>query len=145
MAFRFPLATLLRVRTIQEEREERMLQQILAEIAQTTAAQAEVDAAIERLGASRHEEFAMEATGSDVHSHYGELAGLHERKAELQAHQDKLAALRDKQMKVYEAAHGDRELLAGLGDAQRAAYRSDLAKREQKMLDDNFAARRRRA
>ena len=144
MGFRFPLATVLRVRTIQEEREERLLQQILVEIAQTVTLQTQVDAALERAGADRGTQFTRQAKGSDVHSHYGELASLQEQKAALQVHREKLEELKGKQVKVYEAARQARELLAGLGDTQRAAYRADLAKREQKALDDNFASRQHR-
>ena len=141
MGFRFPLATVLRVRTIQEEREERMLQQILAEIAQTIKLQADVQTAVERVSASRGTQVAKQMTGSVIHNHYGELASLRQTQADLQTHRDKLEFLRDKQLKIYNSAHQNRETLSGLDDAQRAEYDLDMAKREQKQLDDIFGAR----
>ena len=144
MAFRFPLGTVLRVRTIQEEREERMLQQILAEIAQTTKLQADVQAAIVRVSTTRATQVAKQMTGSALHNHYGELTSLRQTQADLQLHRDKLEVLREKQLAIYSTARQNREMLSGLDDAQRAEYDIDMAKREQKQLDDIFGARLRR-
>ena len=144
MAFRFPLAAVLRVRTIQEEREERMLQQIQAEIAQVTNLQADVEAGIARVSAARQTHVTKQLTGAALHSHYGELAALRQTLADLQLHHQKLEALKEKQLNIYENAHRKREMLSGLDDTQRAEHDIEMTKREQKTLDDIFGARLRR-
>jgi len=53
MGFQYSLATVLRVRGIVEEQEERMLQKILFEITQTLEAIARIDADLAELDASR--------------------------------------------------------------------------------------------
>ena len=144
MGFRFPLATVLRVRAIQEEREERVLAQIVAEIAQTIRLHAEVEAAIAQAGASRRTQVASLSSGAALHRHYGELASLRQTQADLQVHREKLEVLREKQLTIYTRAHQSREMLSSLDEAQRAEHSLEITKREQKMLDDVFGARQRR-
>jgi hypothetical protein len=54
----------------------------------------------------------------------------------------KLEQLRQKQLKIYEAARRDREMLTDMRDVKRSAYESDVARTAQKTLDDNYIARR---
>jgi flagellar FliJ protein len=142
MAFRFPLATVLRVRGIVEEREERLLQQILFEISQNRDALARMDAEIEGSNAARSEALFRSVPGFNVQASYGEVKDLKEARKEIEAQIEKLEQLRDKQIKIYEDARRNREMLTGMHKEQRSAYESDIAKREQAMLDDNYIARR---
>jgi len=142
MAFQFPLATLLRVRTIREESEERMLLQIGAEIARTLELQAEIDVALQRVSAKQGTPTVTALKGSDVHAHYAELVGLRQSQDDLRMHLRRLEELMAKQMGLYTVARQNREMLTDLNDTQRSSHNTELAKREQKAIDDNFAARR---
>ena len=141
MAFKFSLATVLQVRKIREEREERMLQQIQFEINQALGVLAQVDTALERSNLSRRDVVLQNQEGRDVHESYGELAALKQNRSEIEAHLAKLNDLRLRQLKIVETARGDREMLTDMRNDQLDAYRSGTAKREQKVLDDNFGAR----
>ena len=141
MAFKFSLATVLQVRKIREEREERMLQQIQFEINQALAVLAQVDTALERSNLNRREVVFQNQEGRDVHGSYGELAALKQNRSEIQTHLEKLNELRLRQLKMVEAARADREMLTDMQDNQLDAYRMGITKREQKALDDNFGAR----
>lgn len=60
---------------------------------------------------------------------------------------ESLAALerqRQLQMQAYHAAHRDRKMLSEMANRQRDAHDQERARREQKFVDDVFAARARR-
>lgn len=145
MAFQFSLATVLRFRAILEDREESMLQKILYEISQTLQAIANTDAELAGSNASRVAERFKPLTGQQLHVSYGQTKDLKQRKEELERHLAKLEQLRDRQLKVYEAARRNREMLTDMLEEKRGAYKSEMARREQKTLDDNYIARRGRS
>lgn len=142
MGFQFSLDAVLRVRGIEEEREERLLQQILFEISQTQEALARNEADIAGYDASRSAEMANTVLARNVHVSYGEMKQLKENRKALHAHLAKLHELRDKQVKVYQLARRNREMLSDMRDNRRNAYESEIARAEQKTLDDNYIARR---
>jgi 16S rRNA C1402 (ribose-2'-O) methylase RsmI len=67
---------------------------------------------------------------------------LKQNKKELEEKLDKLRQLRDKQVIIYETARRNREMITDLREEKRAAYESEVAHNEQKILDDNFNSRR---
>jgi flagellar export protein FliJ len=142
MPYKFPLDTLLRVRAIREENEERTLQKISAEIMRTAQLQEEVATALERTSARQGASSGTSLKGSDLHAHYAEISGLMQSREDLVMHQVRMEDLKNRQMKVYTVARQNREMLTDLSDTKRSAYEADLAKREQKVIDDNFASRR---
>lgn len=142
MGFQFSLDAVLRVRGIQEEREERLLQQILFEISQTQEALVRNEADIAGYDASRSAEMSSTVLGRNVHLSYGEILQLKEHRKALEAHIEKLQQLRDKQLKIYQLARRNREMLSDMRDDRRVAYDTEIAKAEQKTLDDNYIARR---
>jgi flagellar FliJ protein len=142
MAFKFPLATVLRFRGILEEREERMLQKILFEIAQTSETLAQTADEIAGTDASRREDIFKSVTALHFHASYAQVAELKEKRKTLEERIEKLEELRDRQVIVYEAARRNREMLTDMREEKRDAYDSDVARREQKTLDDNYIARR---
>jgi flagellar FliJ protein len=142
MAFHFSLSTVLQVRGILEEQEERMLKKILFEIAQTREAMAHIDAEIAESNASRSADIFKPFAGHHIHASYGEIKQHKQNRKDLEAQLEKLEQLRDKQVKVYEAARRNREMLTDMRAEKRSAYDSDMARSEQKTLDDNFNARR---
>ncbi len=144
MGFQFSLATVLRVRGIVEEQEERMLQKILFELAQTREGLERVDGAIFATNAAWSENLFKPLIGHHVHASYGELEELKRYKKELEEKIAKLEELRDRQLAIYEKARRNREMLTDMREEKRSAYESEMARAEQKTLDDNFIARRSR-
>lgn len=143
MGFRFPLATLLRLREIAEQREERLLGQILNQIVQGRQTLADLEVQRRNLIAQR--ELALQQTTSafDIMGFYGRMQEIDTLEATGREHLAKLVTLREQQMKVYEAAHRNRELLSGMKGEQLEAYRRDQTRQEQSAMDDNFSSRRR--
>jgi flagellar biosynthesis chaperone FliJ len=142
MAFHFSLGSVLRVRGILEEQEERMLQKIQAEITQTVEAIRCLDAQIAGSNASRRNEVAKRSLGRNLHASYQEVKDLKQLKTELEDRAGKLEQLRLRQLLVYDAARRDREMLTKMQETKRSAYESDMARTAQKTIDDNFNARR---
>jgi flagellar export protein FliJ len=142
MAFQFSLATVLRVRIIREEREERMLQQILHRISLTLQSMREIDEQMEQANRSRALEFFKPVAGRQVHNAYGEISYLRQSRKDLEQQIEQLEQLKEKQFVIYEAARRDREMLTDMHEKKRDLYDFEMARREQKTLDDNFVARR---
>jgi flagellar export protein FliJ len=144
MAFKFPLAPVLRVRGIIEEREEGILQKILFDISQTFDALERIEVQIAESDAARLADILKPSFGRDLHASYGEVKDLKQRRKELEARIQKLEQARDVQLLIYEAARRDREMLTDMRQKKRTAYESDMSRSEQKTLDDNYNARRSR-
>jgi flagellar export protein FliJ len=142
MAFQFSLATVLRVRGILEEREERMLQKILFEISQTLEILARTKAEIASSDASRLTDTFKTFLGRNVQASYGEVKELVQSREDLEGQIEKLEQLRDRQLIVYQQARRNREMLTDMREEKRTVYESDVARNEQKTLDDNYIARR---
>ena len=145
MPFQFPLATVLRIRGVLEEKEERLLQQILGEIAQTREALARTTAEIAESDVSRRSEVFQNRVGHNIHASYGRMYELKQNRKNLEEQLEKLEQLRAMQIAVYETARRNREMLTGMHEEQRSAYETGLARLEQKTIDDNYIARRGRA
>ncbi len=144
MAFKFPLATVLRVRGIIEEREEGILQKILFDISQTFDGLERIEVQIAESDAARLADILKPSFGRDLHASYGEVKDLKQRRKELEAQIQKLEQARDVQLLIYEAARRNREMLTDMRQKKRTAYDSNLSRAEQKTLDDNYNARRSR-
>jgi flagellar export protein FliJ len=142
MSFQFSLAAVLRIRVVLEEKEERMLQQILSEIAQTREALVRIEAEIAESDDTRRSEVFKAVIGHNIHAFYGRLHELKQNRKNLEERLGKLEQLRLMQIAVYETARRNREMLTGMHEEQRSAYDTSLARLEQKTIDDNFNARR---
>lgn len=142
MGFQFSLASVLKVRGIQEEREERVLQQILFEISQTRDELVRTDQEIAQSSETRIADLQKPVLGLDIHASYGAIKLLKQYRKELQAQIEKLNELKEKQLKIYEAARRNREMLSEMEDTKRSVYDLEMARAEQRTLDDNFVARR---
>jgi flagellar export protein FliJ len=142
MAFDFPLATVLRVRGIIEDREEGILQKMLFDISKVFEDLERVDVQLAETDASRQADVLKPRIGLQVHASYGEVKELKQRRKDLAVQIQKLEQARDGQLIVYDAARRDREMLTDMREKKRTQYDSDISKREQKVLDDNFIARR---
>jgi hypothetical protein len=142
MAFQFTLHAVLRARIIVEEHEERILQKILVEIAQCTREITHLDSEMVRANTLRAGGLFQPSLGRTLHGQYGEMQELMRVRDLLVGQVSKLEELKAMQLLVYNAARQNRELLTDMRTTKREAYKTDLSRREQSTLDDNFIARR---
>jgi flagellar export protein FliJ len=143
MGFRFSLATLLRLREIAEQREECLLGQILNQMVQSRQTLADLEA--QRRGLIVRRELALQETTSafDIVGFYCRMNEIDDLERTGREHLAKLTALREQQMKIYEIAHRNRELLSGMRSDQREIFLREQTRQEQNAMDDNFSSRRR--
>jgi flagellar FliJ protein len=144
MAFRFALETVLRVRSVIEEREERLLKNILYEVSQARESLVRTEHEIAEVNQLRQAEVFKPFTGLDLQASYGHLSDLKQRKNESEAQLTKLEQLRARQMTVYERARQNREMLTNMREDKLTAFETSESRREQQVLDDTFAARKSR-
>jgi flagellar FliJ protein len=141
MAFRFSLATVLRVREIAEEKEERLLTQILAQIAKTKQELNDLKAQVDMLLRRTEAELATSISAAQLHITYGQMRALELMQKDVSEQLVKLELLRDQQMKIYAAARRNRQVISQLREDQIERFRYTLSRQEQALMDDNFAAR----
>jgi flagellar FliJ protein len=144
MAFRFPLATVLRVRESEEEREERALQRIQLEMARVRRRMDEQAAAVARADAARAQALKQPVKAGTLQALANErqaaLAAIETLRAELVP----LEQQRAEQMNLYQAAHRDRQMLTDMEAQQQSTYEQEQVRAQQKRIDDIFATRSQR-
>lgn len=145
MGFVFSLAAVLQVRRNAEEREERILGDILREMNQTTQSIQRIDAELTGTIARREAEVEQALAGSHHHISYGRHALLQQTRSELEERLKGWKQLRDRQVAVHQSARIAREMISDLRGRQREAYVSAMSRREQSALDDGYLARRGRS
>jgi flagellar FliJ protein len=144
MAFRFSLATVLRVRESIEQREERALQRIQLEISRVLRQIEELSAAIARAHDTQEEALQQPIPAGYLHGLLWEAQAAVARRKALLSTLQALEQQRNQQRKVYQAAHRNHETLIGMKRDRRNAYELEQARAQQKSLDDLFMARRHR-
>jgi len=142
MGFRFPLATVLRVREIAEDREERRLAYILSQIGRARQSLREVQTQNSNLILVREAQIRKQLSAAQLQISYNQLRALEIMQKEIQSQLSNLETLRDQQTKIYEAAHRDREVISGMREKQLGRFQYEQARREQNSMDDTFASRR---
>lgn len=142
MAFDFRLEAVLRVREGIEEREERALEKLQIEIAKTIQYIEEVERRQQHEAAERERGLAKPSMAANLHLIHQVQQELRETKKTLQRHLAKLRADREVQLKKYEAARRDREMLTDMRERQLEQYELESARQDQKVLDDVFLNRR---
>ena len=145
MAFRFPLASVLRVREGIEKREEVALQRVQLEVARV---QRRIDELTEELAAASkaREEALQEAIqASRLQSMQIEIDAIVDARQTLFTTLQTLKRQRDAQMKLYRIAHSGRQMVFDLLTQQKDAYEHEQVRIQQKRLDDIMASRWRRS
>jgi flagellar export protein FliJ len=145
MAFRFPLATVLRVRESIEQREERALQRIQLEMARVTRQIEDLNEAMAKAHVAREQALRQTMPGGELQSMLWQVQAAGEVKKALLVTLQGLETTRLQQMKVYQAAHRSHETMINMFNDQHDAYEIEQARSQQKYLDDIFMARRHRA
>jgi flagellar export protein FliJ len=143
MRFKFSLATALRLREIAEQREERLLGQILNQISQSRQTLSDLEVQRRDLVAQRELALQQTASAFDITHFYDRIRQIDEMERIAREQLAKLATLREQQMKIYETAHRNRELLSGMRSDQLDAFEREQTRQEQNAMDDNFSSRRR--
>jgi flagellar FliJ protein len=144
MAFRFTLASVLRVRESIERREERALRKIQLEMARVSRQIDQVNAAIAQSQNARNQVLQQPTPAGHLQTMLLEAQRAVEKRNALLQTLQTLEQQRNKQMQVYQAAHRDHETLINLADEQRAAHELVESRAQQKYLDDIFMARHHR-
>jgi len=144
MAFRFSLATVLRVRESIEQREERVLQRIQLEMARVSRQIEELSVQIERTCDAQIEALQKPIPAGILHGLLWEVQAAEDRRKVLLSTLQTLELQRDKQLKIYQTAHRNHETLISMKREQRAAFELEQARNQQKSLDDIFMARHHR-
>jgi flagellar FliJ protein len=141
MGFKFSLATVLRLREIDEEREERLLGQILSEITSTRLELDDLHRQVENLLRSREQQLQTTTSAAQLQITYGHMRALENLQKDVTEQIKNLEGLRDQQMRIYQNARRNREVVSSLRDQQQVVYRELKKRQEQSLMDDNFAAR----
>jgi flagellar export protein FliJ len=144
MAFRFPLATVLRYREIVEKREEVALEKVQMEIAQMHRRIEELDQAIAAAQQTREKQLRETISAFQLQAMLDAVKATAEKKAKLHEELRKLEQLRQERLTAYQAAHRGRRMLTDIRGRQKEAFELAADRKQQKMLDDLFAARRQR-
>ena len=144
MAFQFSLAAVLRLRESVEKREERALQSIQLEVARTLQQVEQLGVAIGGAHQARERALQQTISGGHLHSLLWEEQAAEQQLKLLMGQLQVLEQAREKQMKVYQTAHREREMLTDMRQKQKDVYERERLREEQKRLDDIFMARRHR-
>lgn len=144
MAFRFPLAPVLKLRESLEERELHLLEQAQHEIARTIHLLEELRSRRQGSLNARERELASGMVAANLHFSEHLQRRLQEQEHALEARLAELQFRRKQQLEIYEEAKRKRQALSELRDKQQAAYEGKLAHQAQRNADDSFLARFRR-
>jgi flagellar export protein FliJ len=144
MAFRFPLASVLRFRQSVEQQEELELRKLHLEIAgvRRSIEQATMEIAIAQQARDTAMQQPLQAAHLQAMLRAADTAI--ERKKKLLATLQKLEDQRNEQMRRYQEAHRGRQMLSDLQTREQDEYELRQVKAQQKVLDDMFGARHQR-
>jgi flagellar FliJ protein len=141
MAFRFSLASVLRVRESIERREELALQKAEHELARVRRRIDELTGEIAKAVDEREKALQQEIQAHRLQSMDAEISAAGEAKQTLLETLQTLQQQRDAQMKLYQAAYNGRRMLTDLSAQQKTEYEQEQDHAQQKRLDDIFASR----
>ncbi|MGI4828099.1 MAG: flagellar export protein FliJ [Janthinobacterium lividum] len=142
MAFQFSLETVLRLRGIAEQREERAMEDILRNMAQQR--QHLMDLASDRAQLVQRCDTVLQAKVpvAELVLLQGQIQVTKDREADGRKQLAHLEEQRQAQMKVYETAHRNRELLSRMREQHLEQFRRAQTRKEQMQMDDLFSCRR---
>lgn len=145
MAFRFSLATVLRLRESLERKEQMTLEMCYQHLATAQRRLSEVDAWLDYKRREYDEDLLQGTHAADLQfrvDERGRMETLRENVLlEIAEAQERLRL----QIEAYRSARRQREIISELRKAQFEHYRYQEAAQEQKMRDDLFLLRRQRA
>jgi len=140
MAFKFPLAMVLRFRESVERREEIALQQVLHEIARVRQQIADLTEQIDAALGARNSALLKPIAAAQLQGVLTAIENAKESRKRLSASLDPLEKRRAERTKAFQDAHRDRQMLSDMEEKARVAYEQEYSRRQQKLLADLFAA-----
>jgi flagellar export protein FliJ len=141
MAFRFTLASVLRVRENIEQREELALQRAELEVTRVRRRIDELTEKHIRVLQARERTLRQAVPAHRLQSMQAEMNAIVEAKKNLLKTLEAVQQQRDAQMKVYQSAHTGRQMLTDLSEQKKSEYELEQDRAQQKRLDDIFASR----
>jgi flagellar export protein FliJ len=141
VAFRFTLASVLRVRENIERREELALQRAELEVTRVRRRIEELTEDLARKVKAREVALQRALSAHELQSMQAEMNAIVEAKEILFETLETLKQQRDAQMKLYLAAHNGRQILSELAERQLSEHELEQDRAQQKRLDDTFASR----
>jgi flagellar FliJ protein len=144
MAFRFPLAAVLKLRESIERREYLALGRVHQEISQVDAQIRLVEQWCAAAAETREKETARGVASVHLQDAYDQELSLEKQRNALRATRQELKIKLQQCIKAYEIARQKREVLDSLRGRQFEAYKIEQARLEQSRIDDLFLARRQR-
>ncbi len=141
MPFRFPLASVLRVRESVEKREEVALQKAHLDVARVRRSLDELTGELARACEERDHALLRTIQANRLRAMEFEIKAAIEAKQTLLNTLETLRHKRDIQMKLYMKAHSERQMLTDLLTQQRSSYEHEQLRIQQKRLDDIVASR----
>jgi len=118
--------------------------QIRQQIAQSHQELMDLDARCKAVIAHREFQLAAQIPATELQDSYMQLSVLEERRKVVKEHLTQLEALRVQQMKVYETAHRNREVIEQIREEKLELFAREQVRRDQHLMDDNFSARKAR-
>jgi len=145
MAFKFPLATVLRLQQSIERQEELALEKILVKITEVQRRIDTLAADITRARLRLEEEMQQTLPAGEVDTMTTQIENAIGHRQELVASLAELHREREAQTQKYLTAHQSRRTLGDMQDRQREAYLQERNRVEQRFVDDVFASRAQRS
>jgi len=145
MAFRFSLATVLRVRESIEKREELALQRIQFEIASVRRRIEELSEEITNRHNDRNMAMKKPVPAYILQSILGEVNEAIEKRQTLADSLQMLEREREKRKMAYQTAHTNRQMLTDMLTQQQNAHQQEQVRSQQKYIDEIFVTRSHRS
>ena len=141
MAFRFSLASVLRVRESIERREELALQKAELEVARARRRVDELTSRIANAIKAREKALEQQIQAHELQSMDAAINAASQARQALIETFKTLQQKRDAQMKLYQDAYNGRLMLTDLSEQQKTEFEREQDRIQQKRLDDIFASR----
>ncbi|MGA2849168.1 MAG: flagellar export protein FliJ [Terracidiphilus sp.] len=141
MAFRFSLAAVLLVRENAKKRAEQDLHTVQLEIGRINGQIETFDRNIAYTHIARERAIQQPIPAGEVQTFDHRVKTITESKKKLLDQLQSLELERDRRMKIYHEAHRNLETIVEMFSEQRTAHDQEQSRKEQKQLDDIFAAR----
>jgi flagellar FliJ protein len=141
VAFRFPLASVLRLRKTIERRAEVSLKSAQLEVARARRRIDELTGEMAKAWQDREKALGASTPANRLQLMQVEINAAIEARRILFETLQTLKLQRDAQMKAYQTAHRGRQVLTDLETQYRDLYEQEELRRQQKQVDEIFASR----
>lgn len=142
MAFRFPLAALLRHRQVQERQQQVLMQQANFRVEALRRLIEETQEAVAAIAACSDERMQSGARAAELQFDEIRLETLAERRQTLEAEMAEAEKARTLRHQALQHAHQQREVVDTLRTRQLQNYQEQQRRQDQRSLDDLFLLRR---